>query len=422
VSNLPSDRSKAVRALSGLTITALLFGATYVGVRWAYGSFDDSYRLTATVPRAGQGLVRGSDVSYRGVDVGEVRGVELVDRQAEITLAMDPDFRMPEDAQVVVRPKTVFGEKFVDVTFPSGEQGPYLGDGDEIRNAESATEVEDFFEGSNDLFEAVDQEELATLITSMSEAAEGTGDDVARAWESGAEASALFADTLEPQLDALESWAEFQDAIRSTGSSFNEISANNELALEEFNANRAAYERVLSSLRPFAEDFASLLQASRPDIDTMLEQGDNVVRLLIANEDHLTEVIEGLGLYAQTFATGLSAERLPDGTAFAYFKNFIYRDGVEEVICTGLADAPPEFAPLRDAVLGFQSDFDCSDYFQPSSSSGGAPAPPELSPEQMSASGRLLVESIYGLVGAPEQDLPVGVDALVTALAAGSPQ
>src|SRR4030095_11411276 len=173
--------------------------------------------------------------------------------------------------------------------------------GDTIEDAASATEVEDFFEGSTDLFDAIDEQDLATFVSSLSEAARGAGDEVAAAWESSADASTLGVDTLDLQLRALDSWSAFQDAIRSVR--------------EEFNANRADYERVLTTLRPFAEDLAALLAGTRPDIDTYLERGDSVVRMLTANEEHITELNNELGDYVQAFAGGLSDERLPDGSA-----------------------------------------------------------------------------------------------------------
>ncbi len=411
------DLSTTSRGALGFVIAATLVAVVYVGVTFAYGGYDDNYELVADFPRAGQGLANGSEVSYRGVSVGEVRSVQLVDRQARVTLAMDPGFEVPVDARVVVRPKTVFGEKFVDLTFPEGVDGPYLSDGDTVENADSATEVEDFFEGSDNLFAAIDESELAELVTSLNESARGTGDDVARAFESSADASALGADTIDAQLLALDSFATFQDAIRSIGPDLNTISANNEIALGDFNANRPAFERLLSSLRPFAEDLAALLAATRPDIDTYLERGDSVVRLLTANESHLTEVIEGLGQYVQAFGGGLSQERLPDGSGFAYFKNFIYLDDVEAFLCSQLADAPEEFGALRDALLSLQSDFDCSGFYDPSPEAG-PPAPAQLpSAARQAAAARRLVDRLYGLLGSPQvaqdQDLTALLDGLL---------
>lgn len=404
------------RAGIGLGIGLVLFGLAYLAVIWAYGAFDDDYELVGRFPRAGQGLAPGSDVKYRGVNVGEVGGIELVDRQAEVTLNMDPDFEVPTSAEVVVRPKTIFGEKFVDMTFERDAGGPMLEDGDRIPNTASATEVEDFIDGSNDLFEVIDQEEVAILVTELAEAARGGGEDVARSIDSSAEASSLFADTIEPQLAAMESFAAFQDAIRSTGEDFNTISANSNLSLPEFNANAEAYQRVLRSLRPFAEDFARLLAASRPDIDTIMVEGDNVVRLMLANEGNIADVVNGLGSYVRTFAEGFPQERLPDGTIFAYFKAFVEEGAVNNVICDELAQAPDEFAPLRDAVLALQGEIDCSDSFGPSGAGAPAGAPPR-SEAELAASARQLVDSLYGQVAAPDGGNGAGVGTLIEGLA-----
>jgi virulence factor Mce-like protein len=413
------------KGLLGFLASAPTIALVWVGVTFAYGGYDDHYELVGDFPRAGQGLANGSDVSYRGVDVGEVASVDLVDRQARITLHMDPDFRVPEDARFVVRPKTIFGEKFVDVTFPDGDEGPYLEDGDQVADAEAATEVEDFFEGSDDLFDALDEQEVAELVTSLSEAARGTGEDVAASFESGADATAVGADTIDRQVRALSAWSEFQDAIRDIGPDLNEIADNSNLALEEFNAHRDDYARALSSLRPFAEDLAALLEGTRPDIDTYLERGDSVVRLLIANEDDVQHTIEGLGDYVEAFGRGLSDERLPNGEGFAYFKNFIYADDVEHFLCSSLAEAPDEFAGLRDAILSLQTAIDCHGYYQPTPAPGapqGQVPVPEASPADQAVAAGQLIDQVYALLGRPQggqsQDLGALMDEL---LSSGAP-
>jgi hypothetical protein len=140
------------------------------------------------------------------------------------------------------------------------------------------------------------------------------------------------------------------------------------------------------------------------------------VRLLTANEAHLTEVIEGLGQYVQAFGGGLSQERLPDGSGFAYFKNFIYVGDVEAFICSELANAPDEFGGLRDALLSLQTEIDCSGYFEASPAGGpAAPAAP-ASPAEQAAASRRLVEQLYGLLGSPQEALDQDLGALLDGL------
>src|SRR3546814_14826875 len=75
-----------------------------------YGGYELSGRFDA----AGQGLLPGSDVKVRGVNIGEVDGIRLVDGAAEVTLRIHDGEQVPVDATAIIRPKTLFGEKFID--------------------------------------------------------------------------------------------------------------------------------------------------------------------------------------------------------------------------------------------------------------------------------------------------------------------
>lgn len=403
-----SDR-RLPRALTALAVTLVFALGVTTAVRWSYGAFDDGYQLVGRFPHAGQGLIPGSDVKYRGVNVGEVDSIRLVDREAEVRFSIDPDFRIPEGAEVVVRPKTIFGEKFLDLTFEAGSDGPYLADGDEITRTGAATEVEDLFAAAQPLLDAIDEQELAELVASMTRTADGLGDDIAAGWERGAATTALLNRTLSDQLTALRSSADFQASIASIGGDLNTISANNNLALPEFNRARADFERALVSLRGFGDHLADLIQATRPDLDRIFVSGDNVVRVLIAHQDDVADVVDGLANYVMAFSGGLSEERLPDGSGFAYFKNFIYVDQIQDVLCSALAETPDDFSVFRDAVLAFGGPIDCSGYFSPS----GDPLPTVIPAGQRPAAAQQLSDSLYGLTAVPDQSGPAPVSVLV---------
>lgn len=404
-----------LRAVLGLVGTLAVIATCTVAVRWAYGAYDEGTELVGTFPRAGQNLVPGSDVEHRGVDVGEVDHIELVDRQAEITFTITEDLEVPEDAVVTVRPKTLFGEKYLDLEFED-DDGPYLSDGDEVAEARTATEVEELVASSEPLLAEVDATELAQVVTSLSEVVEHQGDDIARAWESGAELSAVFADTIDAQTEALESWADFQEAIADTGPAFNEISANNNELLPEFVAAREDFERLLDTLGPFADRFAELLVTVRPDLDTIFEQGDNVVRVLVAREENIREVVRGLADYVEVFGEAAGAERLPDGSAFAYFKNFLDFRDIEALICRELGGAGDAGAPLLEALQTLDSPLDCD--------GGGDVALPDLGapPPRVPAPGadpQSAVDALYGAVAQVDATQPAGLGSLVEGVLGG---
>ncbi|HEX8580938.1 MAG TPA: MlaD family protein [Acidimicrobiales bacterium] len=422
--------TKAHRAVGSVAILLLVLSACVVAVRAAYGEFADTYEVSALFPRAGEAMRPGADVKVRGVNVGEVSGIRLEDRRVRITMEIDDDVRIPTDVTATVKPKTLFGEKFVDLEFTDGAGGPFLADGDEIAEAGAATEVEEMVAGLTPLFEGIDETELATLLSELTEAAAGQGDDVARSLDSAAAATDVLADTIDQQLAALDSWAAFQEAIRSIGPDLNAISANSNLSLPEFNAHEADFQRVLTTVKPFADDLADLLATYRPDIDTMLDRGENVVRVLLAREREVSETIYGLSRYVLKLGTASSAETLPDGTKFAYFKNFILFDDIERALCEALAPpegAPPELAALRDALLGSGSVMDCAGYAESPPTEGpgtpelpGLPAPPAAgqppAPQaQAGAPGAVqdLVDDLGAGIGAVDTSQPATVEVLV---------
>jgi phospholipid/cholesterol/gamma-HCH transport system substrate-binding protein len=173
------DTRKAMRALTSMALVfAVLAGAT-VAVRAAYGHFADDVEVSTRLPRAGQALRPGSDVKYRGVNVGKVRSVKLRDRQVDVVLGLHDDARIPVGTKVSVRSKTVFGEKYVAFEPREGDDGPFLQDGDLVEATGTGIEVEHLLDTSDDLFRGIDQEELAVLMDELVQASHGEGDRVA---------------------------------------------------------------------------------------------------------------------------------------------------------------------------------------------------------------------------------------------------
>jgi phospholipid/cholesterol/gamma-HCH transport system substrate-binding protein len=407
--------NKGIRALVGVAATFVVVVGVTVAVKWAYGAYEDETELVGTFPHAGQGLTPGSDVKYRGVNVGEVEHIDLVERQAEITFSVQPDFQVPEDASVTVRPKTLFGEMFLDLEFEEGGDGPWLEDGDELADAATATEVEELVAATDSLLGEIDATELAQVITSFTEVVDDQGDDIAAAWESGAELTGLFNDTIDAQTAALGSWAAFQEAIDETGASFNEISANSNLALPEFVRAREDFEHLLATLQPFADHLTDLLVESRPDIDTMFDAGDNVTRLLVAREENIREVVRGLAAYTAVFADiSGSTEALPDGSKFAYFKNFIDFSDIEALLCREIQGAGDPGQPLLDALSALDTPLDCGESDVTLPNAGSSP------PRVDAPDAQVAIDAIYGAVGQVDQASPATLQALVDSLLAGA--
>ena len=396
----------------------VLIAGSVVAVRASYGAFANNYELYGMFPRAGQALVPGSDVQLLGVTVGEVKSIELVDRKVKITMEIEDDVDVPESVVATVRPKTLFGEKFVEFAFPDGRAGEALQDGDELPNVATAVEVEELIAGTVPLFERVDPQSLATVIHELAVAAKGNGDAIASSLESGAQLAALLADTIDAQTRALESWARFQAALEPTGGSLNEMAANSNEALPQLNAAERDFDRALATLEPLAADLAELLHVYRPDIDAILVDGDNVIRALVSRRQQLSETIHGLYRYAFKFGAAQSPETLEDGSKFGYFKIFILLEDLEAFVCASLAPSGADTSyldPVRDALA--QSSLDCTAEF--AAARAGSSGSGSTSADQRGAD---LANRIHDGVAEPDQPVAVTLDALVQRVLQGTEQ
>ncbi|MFD9965952.1 MCE family protein [Amycolatopsis sp. NPDC058986] len=140
--------------------------------------FATDVAVTLRTDRAGSQLQTDADVKLRGVIVGRVRAVRSDGRGAELDLALDPAqaARIPRNVTARLLPKTLFGERFVDLVV-AGLASGHLAAGDEIGQDHSATsvELERVLDNLLPLVRSVRPDKLASMLTSVSQAFDGRG-------------------------------------------------------------------------------------------------------------------------------------------------------------------------------------------------------------------------------------------------------
>jgi virulence factor Mce-like protein len=309
-------------------VTWALVGLVGVGtvllIRYRYGHFDDVYYVTADMPRATQLLRVGSDVRMSGVVIGSVSNIELVDRHVEVTLQIEPQYRVPADAVAYVELKTLLGDKFVDLRFDR-YGGPFLQDNDRIPG-QVGPELEEVLQEGVEVFEAINPDDLATIIGELAQGARGHGEDVARGLDANAELSELFARTID---DQMRSWRDFRllfDMLKTRAIDLNELAQAVNQGVPVYASNRAHQDmrRVLEALVPMANNFADLLIFDEEAWDRMMDYGDVVLQTIAERPEGLHDLLHGI--YRYVFKLGGHPPMLPDGTGMAPFANFIGGD------------------------------------------------------------------------------------------------
>src|SRR5438270_3405572 len=119
-----SDRSLRIkRRLQGvafLAVVALLLGFT-IAVYNKSLPWQSADKVTLLADRIGNQLVVPADVKLQGILIGRVSGVHVSGDHAVLTLQIDKGKlkQIPADVEARILPKTLFGEKFVDLVIPA---------------------------------------------------------------------------------------------------------------------------------------------------------------------------------------------------------------------------------------------------------------------------------------------------------------
>lgn len=201
---LRRGRALATQRVVGLVFLAVLAGAVALTVALYQKAFTPVVMVTVQADRIGSQLSKGADVKARGLLVGEVRRVASDGRQATLTLALDRDLvdQLPSDAQARMIPKTLFGEKIVDLVLDDTSTARPLRDGDVIRQDRTSTarETADALDNFLPLLQTLKPADVSTTLNALSGTLRGRGERVGQSLE----LTGTYLEGLNPELPALQ--------------------------------------------------------------------------------------------------------------------------------------------------------------------------------------------------------------------------
>lgn len=132
----------SIEAKVGVFVVAGILVLAYMSMkvgRLQYGP-DQGYTVYGHFDSA-EGLVKGVPVQVAGVSVGRVKDIALDAGKAKVTLELNHDFEIGDDAQAAIRTKGVLGDKYVELLL--GAPGaPLLQPGGKIQRTRSPTNID----------------------------------------------------------------------------------------------------------------------------------------------------------------------------------------------------------------------------------------------------------------------------------------
>ena len=305
-----AKRTRTKNATLGGVALFLFLGSIALTGYFLKGGLEGGRPVRAIFSSSGIGqlLPIGGDVKVRGVLVGRIDAVELIeDNRVAVHLLLNEKYDFPADTAAEIRSKTIFGQKWIELMPPTGGSGATLVAGSTIPD-EATTEpleLESSLQLGHDLLSAIPLEDLASVFHAL---AQGF---------SGQEKNARIA--LDKGLVALRSVNsrsdEFDLSLRQLRE-FSEWLADNDDDLLSFMAALDSANRALVGAAPefrasnrsvpaFLNDFAAFQERTEDDLGRLVDEGASIAEVVAARSSNLNDLVVQLEAFTTVWNSGL---------------------------------------------------------------------------------------------------------------------
>ena len=252
-------------------------------------SFTNFVNVKLSTTSAGNALPANADVKARGLIVGEVRSVEpdIKDGSVVVTLGLQPDKAklLPTDTTARILPKTLFGERFVSLQIPEGQEGTaddHLTGGDLIEEDKSgnAVELQQLFDQLLPVLEAIPPADLNITLSALSKALSGNGERLGTSFE---QLNTIFKDInanmpeLQGTLRGLASFSEtYSEALPDLVDSLDNLRTTTNTLYER----QGDLRTLIASVTQVAVDGTNFLTTNRKDLVDLAIQSEPLLTAL----------------------------------------------------------------------------------------------------------------------------------------------
>lgn len=243
------------------------------------------------LPASG-GLYRFSNVTYRGVEVGKVTGMDVSRSQATATLSLDTSPKIPADLKAEVRSVSAVGEQYVEL-MPRTDSPPYLQDGSVITSADTKIPqaVGPMLDQVSTLLDSVPKDRLSGLVDESFNAFNGAGYDLGSLFDSSARVSGDLnkvsdrsSTLIEDSGPLLDSQAQTTDALRLWAASLAGVTG-------QVVADDQQVRTLLREGPPAADEVSRLFDQVKPTLPVLLANLTTFGQVAVTYHPSLEQVL-----------------------------------------------------------------------------------------------------------------------------------
>ena len=306
-------RQTKLQLLVFLIISAV--GLSYTGVRYAgLGKYflDQGYVVSADFVDSG-GIFERAEVTYRGVTVGTVADLKLIEDGVRLDLRLQPGTRVPDDLRAVVRNRSAVGEQFVDLQ-PTRDGEPYLKQGSVIAMGDTDIPLQpsELIVNLDDFVTSIDTDDLGIVLDELGQAFDGNaGRSLQQIIDSGNTLTLAAQDALPETKALLRDGNTALETQIDVGDQFKSFNRDLALLTETLVTSDPDFRRLFANGTDSAREVTDLIKANRKAVPLLF---DNFITLAQVQKVRLDGLQQILVTYPNVVAGGFTV--VPgDGTS-----------------------------------------------------------------------------------------------------------
>lgn len=323
------------------------------------GTLNSYVPVTLASDRVGLVMESGAKVKLHGVQVGRVAAIEGGSHPFRLKLQLFPDQTkyIPANVGAVIRATTLFGAKYVDLTYPDHPSTKHISAGAVLWSGNVSTEVNTVFESLVSVLHQIDPPKLNAVLTAVADGVSGRGEQMGEAIT----ASNHVLGAINPRMDSLQqdwrSLAGLSDAYSGAAQNILNILDNASTTSTTITTQAADLNALLLSTIGFSQTGTELLGPNKDNfvhgVNTLLPTTD----LLFKYNPEYTCTLTGAKFWLDNAGyqvTGGDGRTIILDDAFLFGEDpYRYPDNLPIVAAKGGPGGTPGCGSLPDASKNF---------------------------------------------------------------------
>ncbi len=317
---MPEKRGPVPIAITGILVIVLILVLAFNAQRLLQGGTTYKAEFGEAA-----GLTAGDLVTVAGVEAGRVDSVELAGDRVLTTFTVT-DAWVGDETSASIEVKTLLGAKYLALDPQGAVDMPADATIPRERTA-SPFDVVEAFNGLSGTIDALDTDQLATSLNTLSDTFRDTPPEVRGALDGLSRLSQTIAGRDDEIKQLLGGTRELSTVLAARNAEFETLLSDGNLLLAEIQRRKDAISALLDGTLALSVQLRGLVADNQEQLTPTLEALDRVAAVLQRNRDNLDEALEKQAVFTRLFANAVGNGR--------WFDNYV------------CALVPPPLGPLN---------------------------------------------------------------------------